>query len=250
MKNKLLKKISGIFGYKLIDKELFKNERIISNKSYLTIERLLKNLFEKRKVKFIIQVGANDGIRFDILNSYIKKYKINSLLVEPIKENFENLKKNYQDCDFVKLENSAISVNDEIHYLYKVNSKNFENYDNHIPGISSFNINHLLKHGVKKNHIIKDKVNSLSIKNLINKYNLETFDLLYIDAEGYDGNIVNDFLETTKIKPIIILEYIHIDNNIFKRLINNLEFNNYKFFSINENLICYPEEDLEYLIFN
>jgi FkbM family methyltransferase len=205
---------------------------------------------KKKKVKFLIQVGANDGIRFDILNSYIKKYKINSLLVEPIKENFENLKKNYQGCDFVKFENSAISVNDEIHYLYKVNSKNFENYDNHIPGISSFNINHLLKHGVKKNHIIKDKVNSLSIKNLINKYNLETFDLLYVDAEGYDGNIVNDFLETTKIKPIIILEYIHINNNIFKRLINNLEFNNYKFFSINENLICYPEEDLEYLIFN
>jgi hypothetical protein len=49
MKNKLLKKILGIFGYKLIDKELFKNERVISSKSYLTIKRLLKNLFEKKK---------------------------------------------------------------------------------------------------------------------------------------------------------------------------------------------------------
>ena len=52
MKNKLLKKILGIIGYKLIDKEHFKNDRIISNKSYLTIDRLLKNLFEKKKNKF------------------------------------------------------------------------------------------------------------------------------------------------------------------------------------------------------
>ena len=50
MKNKLLKKILGVFGYKLIDKEHFKNDRIISNKSYLTIDQLLKNLFEKKGI--------------------------------------------------------------------------------------------------------------------------------------------------------------------------------------------------------
>ena len=45
-----------------------------------------------------------------LINHYIKKYKIKSLLVEPILENFEKLKKNYENyLDFVKLENSAIS---------------------------------------------------------------------------------------------------------------------------------------------
>ena len=93
MKNKLLKKILGIFEYKLIDKNLFKNNRLLSDKSFLTINIILKNIFEKKKINNLIQIGANDGDRFDILNYYIKKYQTKSLLVEPIKQNFEQLKK-------------------------------------------------------------------------------------------------------------------------------------------------------------
>ena len=33
--------------------------------------------------------------------------------------------------------------------------------------------NHLIKHGVKSKHISSDKVNTLTIKNLIEKYNKE-----------------------------------------------------------------------------
>ena len=41
MNNKLLKKISGFFGYKLIDKDYVKNNRIIENTTYLTINKVL-----------------------------------------------------------------------------------------------------------------------------------------------------------------------------------------------------------------
>ena len=93
MKNKILKKILGLVGYKLIEKEVFKNERLISGKSYLTIDKLLKTLFEEKRINYLIQIGANDGERFDVLNYYIKNYQTKSLLVEPIKENFEKFKK-------------------------------------------------------------------------------------------------------------------------------------------------------------
>ena len=36
MKNKILKKIVGIFGYKLIDKNHIKNNRILEDNSYLS----------------------------------------------------------------------------------------------------------------------------------------------------------------------------------------------------------------------
>ena len=217
MKNKIFKKIFGILGYKLIEKKLFKNNRLLSTKSYLTLHRLLNNLFEQKKINFLIQIGANDGNRFDTLNNYIKKYKVKSLLVEPIKNNFEKLKKNYKDYNFIIFENSAISVNNEITYLYKVDQKYLDSYDDHIPGITSFEKKHLLNHGVKKNHIVTEKINSVSIKNLIAKHNIDNFDLLYVDTEGYDGNIVNDFLNNILIRPIIVLEYIHINNNTFKK---------------------------------
>ena len=250
MKNKILKKILGIIGYKLIEKEVFKNERLISDKSYLKIYKLLNTLFEERRINSLIQIGANDGERFDILNSYIKKYKTKSLLIEPIKENYEKLKKNYENCPFVFFDNSAISVNDEISYLYKVAPKYIKNYSNHIPGITSFEKNHLLKHGVKKSHIISENVSSINMKDLILKHKIKSFDLLYVDAEGYDGKIVIDFLSSTIINPIIILEFVHIKNKTFNELINKLEHKKYIFFSIDENLICYPESDTKYIKFN
>jgi len=249
MKNKILKKILGVAGYKLIEKEVIKNERLISSKSYLKIDRLLDTLFKDKKISNIIQIGANDGIRFDILNGYIKKYKTKSILVEPIKENYEKLKKNYEDCNFISFENSAISINNEISFLYKVNEKYIKNYDDHIPCITSFNKEHLLKHGVKNRHIICENVSSINMKDLITKHQLKSLDLLYVDAEGYDGKIVIDFLNTTNIKPVIILEFIHIKNIIFESLIQILEENRYKLFTIGENLLCYPENDVKYIKF-
>ena len=250
MAHKFFKKIVGNFGYKLIDKDVFKNERLLSAKSYLKIDKLLKTLFDERKIKNLIQIGANDGNRFDLLNFYIKKYKPKSLLVEPIKENFEKLKDNYKGCDFIFFENSAISVDNEIYQLYKVGNQYIKNYSDHIPGITSFDKKHLIKHGVNKSHIVTESVSSINMLNLISKYNFNSFDLLCIDVEGYDGKIVIDFLTSSTVRPIIILEFIHIKNKIFKNLINILEKEKYKLLSLDENLICYPENDQKFIKFN
>ena len=242
MYKKIIKKIIGLFGFKPIDKDLFKKNRILSEKSILNIDTILENLFSKKNIKSLVQIGANDGLRFDTINYFIKHYKVSCLLVEPIKENYEKLKENYRNFDFIKFENSAITVNNEINYLYKVNPNKIFNYSNHIPGITSFNKDHLIKHGVKKSDIIKEDIKSISINTLLQKHDFTHLDLLFIDAEGYDGHIVIDFLSTTLLRPIIIFEYIHINNEIFKNLISTIHKKNYVFFSINENMFCFPEE--------
>ena len=56
MKNKLLKKIAGIFGYRLIEKRAFKNNRILSKHSSLTIKKILQSIFEENKIKELIKV--------------------------------------------------------------------------------------------------------------------------------------------------------------------------------------------------
>ena len=72
---KLIKKISGLFGYKLIDKNHFKNKRSIATDSFLTVNNLLNILFERKKIQSLVQIGANDGQSFDELNLFIKKYE-------------------------------------------------------------------------------------------------------------------------------------------------------------------------------
>ena len=218
MTHKLLKKIIGNFGYKLVEKNLFKNQKLVSSKSFLKINKLLDVMFIEKKINNLIQIGANDGERFDILNFYIKKYSCRSILVEPIKEYFEKLKENYKDYNFIIFENSAISVDGNIENIYKVESKYLDRYDDHIPGISSFKKEHLNKHGVKNRHIISEPVSSISMMNLLKKNHIDSLDLLYIDAEGYDANIAIDLLKSTPVRPIIILEYIHVEKNTFKNL--------------------------------
>ena len=240
---KLLKKFCGLIGFKLVDKNLIKNDRLISRFSYHKIYKLIDKLFSSNFINSVIQIGANDGKRFDILNSFIKKYSPRTILVEPIKTSFEDLKMNYKNQDNVFFENSAISVNNEIKFLFTVDHKKLRLYDEHIKGINSFSKDHLLKHGVSKSHIKKEKVNSISFTELIKKYSIDKLDLLMIDAEGYDGDIVIDLLSNTYLRPVIIFEYLHIKNNIFEELINLIVSKNFIFFKLEENVVCFPEEN-------
>ncbi|MDA9629791.1 FkbM family methyltransferase [Candidatus Pelagibacter sp.] len=242
MSHKILKKITNLFGFKLIDKNFIKNNRALSGNSAFNLNLILKNIFEKHNIENLIQIGANDGISFDEINFFIKKYKVKSILVEPIKENFKKLKENYKNLNFINFENVAISNNNKINYLYKVDANFISKYGSEIPAIPSFNIKHLINHGVKKSHIVKEKVDTSSIKNLIEKYQIKKLDLLFIDAEGYDGDIVLDFLKQTNLRPIIIFEYIHIENKIFKDLMNMIASKKFSYFNLNECIISFPSE--------
>lgn len=242
MHYKFIKKIIGAFGYKLIDKNLIKNERLISNNTHLTINKILTNLFNDSQINSIIQIGSNDGVRFDNLNYFILKYNPSIIFVEPIKANFENLIKNYTIKKNFTFENSAISVNNEINELFKVKDSKVSLYDNHILGITSFNKDHLIKHGVSRGHITKEIVNSISIKDLLMKYSIKNFDLLFVDTEGYDANIVFDFLNNSNIRPIILFEYIHSENQSLNKALKLLKIKKYIIFKIEENIFCLPEE--------
>ena len=142
-----------------------------------------------------------------------------------------------------EVEVTAISVNNQINYLYKVKTDDLYKYDDHIKGISSYDFNHLIKHGVKKKHITKEKIESISITKLFEKYDFN-IDLLFIDAEGYDAEIAIDLLQKSNFRPIIIIEYVHIKLPSIKILNNLFIDKKYKYFKIRENLICIPNERL------
>ena len=198
---------------------------------------------KKKFISSLIQIGANDGITHDHLYDVIKKFKLKSLLLEPIKETFLNLSNNYSTFENIKLENSALSINNEILFLYRVNPKYFYKYGTLPTGITSFYKDHLIKHGIKKKHIIQEKVNQISFDNLLKKHNISSFELLVIDTEGYDCNILNDFfLKIKNIRPFIVFEWSHIKQNELQETLNKMLKNNYSFFPIGDDIFCFPIE--------
>ena len=126
--SKILKKFCGIFGYKLFPKNYIKNKNYITKFSCLNLEKIITILVEKKIINSLIQIGANDGISHDHLHNIIKKYSLESLLLEPIEKYFFDLKNNYSNYKNVRIENSALSVNNEILFLHKVNPKYFNKY--------------------------------------------------------------------------------------------------------------------------
>jgi FkbM family methyltransferase len=241
--SKILKKFCGILGYKLLPKNYIKNRRYLSKFSYLNLEKIISDLAEKKIINSLIQIGANDGLKDDPLVNIIKKFKLESLLLEPIKKYFLSLQNNYLNYENVKLENSALSINNEIHFLYKVNPEYFSKYGTLTDVISSFYEDHLIKHGINKKHIIKEKVSQIGFNELLKKYSIEKFDLLIIDTEGYDCHIVNDFFSKIKrIRPIVIFEWSHIKNNELENTLNSLTKNKYSFFPVENDIFCFPTE--------
>ena len=241
--NKILKKFCGIFGYKLLPKNYIKNKNYLLNFSSLKLEKIIANLAEKKIINSLVQIGANDGVTHDHLHNIIKKFQLNSLLLEPIKKYFLDLQNSYENYENVQFENSALSINNEIDFLYKVNPNHFDKYGTLASGISSFYKEHLLKHGIKEKHIVQEKVNQIGFDELLWKYNINSFDLLLIDTEGYDCNVVNDFfLKIKEIRPIIIFEWSHIKNNELENTLNTIIKNSYSFFPIGDDIFCYPME--------
>ncbi len=123
MSSKILKKVIGILGYKLVEKNLFKNSRLLGENSTINIKNILEKLYSKRLINSVIQIGANDGNQFDNLSLFIKKYNTKSILVEPILELYEELKKNYHSQENVIFENQAISENKESKHIFSVKKK-------------------------------------------------------------------------------------------------------------------------------
>ena len=120
MLNKLIKKIISWFGYKLVEKNYIKNRRTLS-KNFFDLDKILNHIFSNNLAKNVIQIGANDGKRFDPLNKYLIKYETKAIFVEPIKEHFEKLKRNYSNKNNCIFENSAISDFNGHTEIFKVN---------------------------------------------------------------------------------------------------------------------------------
>ena len=106
--NKFLKKMLGLFGYKIFPKDTVKTERFIESLS-INCGDLIKLLIDKKKINNVMQVGANDGKSDDFLRSSINK-DTKILLVEPIESAFLDLKNNYSDFTNVEFINKAIDI--------------------------------------------------------------------------------------------------------------------------------------------
>ena len=215
--------------------EIFKKlvKRILREKGYSIhssdrvpfFESLIETFLRKNKDMFIIQIGANDGKIDDPIYEFVTYYpqKVSGILIEPVKDYFEELKTNYKKYPNFTLLNMAIHNSRKEMTIYRPDPIKMEQYG--LPqwtkGIASFNKDHHKISGTPKDVMVEEKVSCISLNELIKKHQVAKIDLLLIDTEGHDSEIILN-LDFQVIKPKII----HFEHGLSKGFMSKEEFSN------------------------
>ena len=192
---------------------------------------------------FFIQIGANDGKRFDPIFEIVNELNLSGLVIEPIKEYFEDLVKNYSDSANVFPINKAIySESTELIMFKHIRDREAPDWVN---GIASIKKEHYKKSGINEKYIIEEVVDAITYEKLFNDYKISNIDLLVIDTEGYDYDLIKMF-PFEKYRPkIIYFEYRPKENVMtkeqFVEILILLTLNQYKIITTENDCIAYGE---------
>lgn len=195
--------------------------------------KALRVLGQQQQKPFIVNIGACDGVSFDETFAIAKEYDWCGLYVEPIPDIFKDLTKNLANgCNI--FENSAISEQTGETTMLRINRHaiDAQKIHNCFIGMSSIYPprNGLGKEGDRETvekFGEKIAVKTLTLADLFAKHNIESFDILSIDAEGYDYKIISQ-LDFNKYKPKVIrCEYINLEPAEQQNLLSLLRSNGY-----------------------
>lgn len=179
----------------------------------LGFDDLLEFQFARSRKFVALVVGAFDGVTNDPTSQFIEKSKSKAIYIEPQPSPFARLQSRLGGLKNIALLNAAIDEVSGFRDLYCV-LPSIDELPAWTEQVASFRREHLLKHEVQapglSKHIVALKVPTLSFDDLLDKYNLQSLDILQIDAEGMDAQLLTWF-PFHRIKPAILhYETVHM----------------------------------------
>jgi FkbM family methyltransferase len=176
------------------------------------IEFVIAHLLLKKTDIFFVQIGANDGVSNDPLYNFVTLHNWSGILVEPIPEVFEMLKKNYKNKSKLKFLNAAVGESDGFRVLYTVKM----DADTHAKAhqFASFRRDIVLRQTQWvpdiAERIEERQVRVISIDTLFREVGDREIDILQIDTEGYDYEILKMIDLSKKRPPLICYEHCNL----------------------------------------
>lgn len=208
----------------------------------------LHYLGQNMKDVFVLNIGSMDGVLFDEMYAYTLMYNFRGLYVEPIPYLFEKLKKNMLSSGNL-FENSAIMDYDGETEMLMINSDAIDDgtVNSCFYGMSAVYPprNGLASEGDKatvEKFGSKIKVPCITFDTLLHRHNILSFDVVKMDAEGYDYQIFKQ-IDINKYKPKIIrLEWINLSKDEYDCMIETLDKNNYVYEIGDQDITAIPKE--------
>ena len=179
--------------------------------------KLLAALAEAYESVTFVEIGAHDGAHNDPLREFILSRQWAGVMVEPVPDLFERLRRNYEALERVAVENVAISDVEgrrPLYHLEPVDDPEREGLLFIYDQIGSLSRDTVLAH----RHLIPDlerrlvrtEVTCITFESLCRKHGLGDLDVLAIDAEGHDWTILQGVDFEAHRPRLVLYEHAHL----------------------------------------
>ncbi|CAM3019595.1 methyltransferase, FkbM family [Flavobacterium succinicans] len=216
----LIIKISNKFGRGLVlKKKTFSSQFIME-----------RNFPENESFNFI-QVGANDGISFDFLYSFVVKRKSRGVVIEPVFDYFEELQYNYKEFpEIIKINKAVHPYENEI-VINKIAPNAIDKYPDWVKGVASIDVDHHLKTGIDSSDIVQERVEASTLMDILEtNFDASFLDYFQVDTEGFDFEVIK-MIDFGAIRPKMIkYESVNLSKEDQYKLKVLLEKNGYYLF--------------------
>lgn len=189
--------------YVLNNKATSKNIKIIE---HMELDFIFSRLHSKKKLK-MLEIGSHKGEIFNIIQQNNFSHKFHIVCIEPNPESFKVLKKKYsrkiKNIADVYFHNFGISNEDKVLTFYSPSSSSAL-FTMEKENLEKFKLHNEIVNEVE---IQTYKIETLLFKNFLENY----YDIIKIDAEGFDYEISLQIIENN-----ILFDNLMIEVDIFK----------------------------------
>jgi FkbM family methyltransferase len=198
---------------------------LVTRRRELLVRSLLpyvvaRELLKEPQLTFL-QIGAFDGEGDDDLRELITRHCLRGVLVEPQPAAFARLQQTYHDQPQVVLLQSAIAEKQGTRPLYCQRG--------HASMAASFDREHLKRHGIRDGEIETQNVECHTVMSALAAAQLDSVDLIQIDAEGYDWPIIRS-IDFSALRPTILrFEYRNMPHRDADECLEFLASHGYRF---------------------
>ncbi len=200
--------------------------------------------FSKNPNGTLLQIGAFDGVSNDPIFEFIRANQIRAILVEPIECNFRKLEKAYEGMHGVSVVQAAIAYEDGNATMFRAKDTGRWRECDWIDQIASFDQNHLLKHGVRRDEIEEVSVETLSLPSLLSRFNVDSVEFLQVDTEGFDAEVVKMSLMLPVRPGFINFEHHHLNARSTRDVFSSLKNHDYRWVHSQSDTLAIREYDV------
>jgi FkbM family methyltransferase len=210
---------------------------------------LAKNVKALTPSPFVLQIGAMDGVLFDLLHPHLIKGGWRGILVEPLPDMFEALQNTYAAQPQLTLVNCAIGDHEGAMALRRIDPKAVA--EGLLPKEALGIATGFADRGLFARsdyaarfaaHTVIVQAPCRTLQKLLDEHNVDKIDVVVIDAEGADWLIAKQ-LDFAYYKPrLFCMEHSHLTAGEIEEC--------YRFLSTRGYSLAVCEEDAENIIFH